>query len=147
MATLLYVDDEETIGRAVDRWFAKRGHTVHLATTVAAAQRLLAQEDPDVLFIDVWLGSGSGFELMSWIEETRPELAERVTFVTGELADAASGNRVWRTLGRPVIQKPFDFAQLEHYTDAAMRRSTHPDGQDDPPDAPGGPDAERRSGT
>jgi len=115
MATLLYVDDEETIGRAVARWFGRRGHTVHLAHTIAGAKAVLAEQDPDALFIDVWLGTESGFELLSWIEEAHPELAERVTFVTGELADADRGDRVWRTLGRPVLQKPFDFAQLERY--------------------------------
>jgi DNA-binding NtrC family response regulator len=122
MSVLLYVDDEELIGRAVARWFGRRGHTVHLAPTVAAACRLLEQHDPDALFIDVWLGNESGFELMSWIEDMRPELAERVTFVTGEMADASRADRAWRTLGRPVLQKPFEFAQLEQYaTDAAAR--------------------------
>lgn len=115
MATLLYVDDEEMIGRAVARWFGRRGHTVHLAHSIAGAQSVLAEHEPDALFIDVWLGTESGFELLSWIEENRPELAARVTFVTGELADADQGDRVWRTLGRPVVQKPFDFGQLERY--------------------------------
>ena len=115
MATLLYVDDEEMIGRAVARWFGRRGHTVHLAHSIASAQAMLAEHEPDALFIDVWLGTESGFELLSWIEEARPELAERVTFVTGELANAEEGDRVWRTLGRPVLQKPFVFAQLERY--------------------------------
>lgn len=115
MATLLYVDDEETIGRAVARWFGRRGHTVHVAHSIAGAKAMLDEHEPDALFIDVWLGTESGFELLSWIEEARPELAERVTFVTGELADADHGDRVWRTLGRPVVQKPFDFAQLERY--------------------------------
>ena len=115
MSTLLYVDDEVMIGTAVARWFARRGHTVHLADSIASAQRSIADHEPDALFIDVWLGTESGFELMSWIEDTRPELAERVTFVTGELADATRSDRVWRTLGRPVLQKPFEFAELERY--------------------------------
>jgi DNA-binding NtrC family response regulator len=115
MATLLYVDDEETIGRAVARWFGRRGHTVHLAHSIASAQAVLAEHAPDALFLDVWLGTESGFELLSWIEEAHPELARRVTFVTGELADGDQSVRVWRTLGRPVLQKPFDFAQLEQY--------------------------------
>jgi DNA-binding response OmpR family regulator len=122
MATLLYVDDEETIGRAVARWFERRGHVVHVARSIAEAETLLVRVQPDVLFIDVWLGTESGFELMSWIEETRPQLADRVIFVTGELVDSqnvASG-RLWQTLGRPVLQKPFDFAQLEAYTHDAM---------------------------
>jgi DNA-binding response OmpR family regulator len=113
MSTLLYVDDEAMIGRAVARWFARRGHTVLLADSVTAAQQVIAGSSPDVLFIDVWLGNESGFELMSWIEDTRPELARRVTFVTGELADSARSDRVWRTLGRPVLQKPFEFTELE----------------------------------
>src|SRR6476661_7803113 len=114
MPSLLYVDDEETIGRAVARWFERRGHTVYLARSVDEAKRVLLHGSPDAILIAVWLGTESGFELMSWIEEVRGQLADRVTFVTGELADSIAGdNRVWQTLGRPVLQKPFDLAQLE----------------------------------
>jgi DNA-binding response OmpR family regulator len=129
MPSLLYVDDEETIGRAVSRWFQRRGHEVHVARTVGEAKGILQQSEPDAIFIDVWLGTESGFELMGWIEDTQPQLADRVTFVTGELADSLDGHhRVWRTLGRPVLQKPFDLAQLESQAFGAMA-------------------AERRSGT
>jgi DNA-binding response OmpR family regulator len=121
MSTLLYVDDEAMIGRAVARWFGRRGHTVHLAGTIAAAQQAITRERPDALFIDVWLGDESGFELMSWIEDSHPALADRVTFVTGELAGEVNTGRVWRTLGRPVLQKPFDFADLERYVAEATR--------------------------
>jgi DNA-binding response OmpR family regulator len=114
MPSLLYVDDEENIGRIVARWFEKRGHKVYIARDVAEAKRLLLIHSPDAIFIDVWLGSESGFELMSWIEDVRGHLADRVTFVTGELADSLEhGGRVWQTLGRPVLQKPFDLSQLE----------------------------------
>ncbi len=122
MATLLYVDDEAMIGTAVARWFARRGHTVHLARSIASARQSISEHSPDVLFIDVWLGDESGFELMSWIQEHRPELADRVTFVTGELADASRSDRPWRSLGRPVLQKPFEFADLERHLADAERR-------------------------
>jgi DNA-binding response OmpR family regulator len=122
MTTLLYVDDEETIGTAVARWFARRGHTVHLATSVASACKVLADLEPDAVFIDVWLGKESGFDLLSWIEERRPELADRVTFVTGELGDQELAGRTWRSLGRPVLQKPFKFDQLEALAGAVQRR-------------------------
>lgn len=114
MPSLLYVDDEETIGRAVARWFERRGHAVHVARSVDEAKRVLLHYTPDAIFIDVWLGTESGFELMSWIEEVRGHLADRVTFVTGELAESIEGSqRIWQTLGRPVLQKPFDLSQLE----------------------------------
>jgi len=127
MATLLYVDDEETIGRAVARWFERRGYTVQRAHTLREARAYLEANDPDTIFIDVWLGTESGFELLAWIDDARPHLAERVVFVTGELVDEASENgRIWRTLGRPVVRKPFDFSQLEAFTNGvvdAERRS------------------------
>ena len=127
MPLLLYVDDEETIGRAVARWFERRGHVVHVARTVDEAKRVLLHHSPDAIFIDVWLGTESGFELMSWIEDVRGNLAGRVTFVTGELVEPAGpGQRVWQTLGRPVLQKPFDLSELEaHARDymAAQRAS------------------------
>jgi DNA-binding response OmpR family regulator len=127
MPSVLYVDDEETIGRAVARWFERRGHVVHIARSLDEAKRVLLHHTPDAIFVDVWLGTESGFELMSWIEDVRAQLADRVTFVTGELADSMErGDRVWQTLGRPVLQKPFDLSQLEaHARDyqAAQRRS------------------------
>jgi DNA-binding response OmpR family regulator len=141
MATVLYVDDERMIGVAISRWLGRRGHTVHLAPTIADAQALLAEHEPDVLFIDVWLGNESGFELMSWLEDTRPALAQRVTFVTGELADSDGFDRLNRTLGRPVLQKPFDLAQLEQLLREVDSRTEDPAGR---PDAPG---AEKRAGT
>jgi DNA-binding response OmpR family regulator len=121
MGSLLYVDDEETIGRAVSRWFERRGHEVYLARSVEDAKQILIEHEPGAIFLDVWLGKESGFELMGWIEDMRPELADRVTFVTGELADSHdSGHRIWKTLGRPVLQKPFEFAQLESYAFGAV---------------------------
>src|SRR5215218_6430526 len=121
MPSLLYVDDEENIGRIVARWFERRGHEVYIARDVAEAKRLLLMHSPDAIFIDVWLGAESGFELMSWIEDVRAHLADRVTFVTGELAESLErGRRVFRTLGRPVLQKPFDLAQLEVHAQQYM---------------------------
>jgi len=127
MPSVLYVDDEETISRAVARWFERRGHVVHIARSVDEAKRILLHHSPDAIFIDVWLGTESGFELMSWIQDVRGRLADRVTFVTGELADSIDyGQRIWRTLGRPVLQKPFDLSQLEAqaYDYQAAQRSS-----------------------
>jgi DNA-binding response OmpR family regulator len=128
MPLLLYVDDEETIGRAVARWFERRGDVVHIARTVDEAKRVLLHHSPDVIFIDVWLGTESGFELMSWIEDVRGHLADRVTFVTGELVDSAGRDqRVWQTLGRPVLQKPFDLSRLEAHARDSMAAPRPPD--------------------
>ncbi len=123
MTTLLYVDDEESIGRVVARYFSRRGDNVLLARSIAEAQAILERCDPAAVFIDVWLGAESGFELMSWIDDHRPHLANRVTFVTGELVDHSLADRAWTTLGRPVLQKPFALTSLAASVDGAGSRA------------------------
>ena len=122
MTTLLYVDDEVTIGRVVSRFFSRRGDVVLLAHNIAEAQAHLLKQEPDALFIDVWIGAESGFELLSWIDDTFPHLTERVTFVTGEDI-GGDPERLSRTLGRPVIQKPFELSRLAESIDDAARRA------------------------
>jgi DNA-binding response OmpR family regulator len=114
MASVLYVDDEETISRVVGRWFERRGYQVHLARSIEDAKQILAEHEPAAIFLDIWLGKESGFDLMAWIEAVRPELAGRVTFVTGESANPHEHrHRSWNTRGRPVLEKPFKLAELE----------------------------------
>src|SRR5947209_7124243 len=118
MATLLYVDDEEVIGMVVSRFFALRGDVVHHARTLSDARDLIARETPAIIFLDVWLGAESGVDLMRWLLDEHPALAERVTFVTGEPAGVHASAAKWSNYGRPVIRKPFDLAALAAAVDA-----------------------------
>jgi DNA-binding response OmpR family regulator len=123
MATILYVDDEEAIGRLVSRFFTRRGDRVLLANSITDARTILATEEPDAIFIDVWLGKESGVELVRWIAETRPSLFERVTFVTGELVEQGDNWALGGKIERPVIRKPFELAALAHFIDDAGPRA------------------------
>lgn len=123
MATILIVDDEESIGKVVARFLERRGDRVHVAQTVAQARAALESEDPTVIFLDMWLGTESGFELMSWIDDCKPHLADTVTFVTGAMVDIHSTEMVFKTLGRPVIRKPFDLLEIVDVIDDAERRA------------------------
>jgi DNA-binding NtrC family response regulator len=123
MATLLFVDDEELIGMVVSRFFAMRGDVVHLAKTVAEARAVLEREDPAIIFLDVWLGTERGTDVLLWIQEHRPQLVERVTFVTGEHPGPHGSAPAWTRFGRPVIRKPFDLTALAEALDAAESRA------------------------
>lgn len=110
MATLLYVDDEEAIGRAVRLWLTRKGHVVHLARDAASAREIVQSAPLDGVFLDLWLGADSGLELYRWIDALDPALGERVAFVTGDLFD----RQVELELGsRRVLTKPFELRDLE----------------------------------
>lgn len=63
--TILVVDDSVTIRTAI-RWIAEgAGHRVLEASSVQEARNALAQDDPNILFIDYHLPDGKGVDLCS----------------------------------------------------------------------------------
>jgi DNA-binding NtrC family response regulator len=113
MATVLFVDDEESLRRAVRAALSRRGHSVRTAAGLTRAIRCLQLYQFDGMFVDVWLGGQSGFDLLSWIENHQPMLAARVVFVTGDIALGERENHDVHALGLPVIAKPFEIEELE----------------------------------
>ena len=85
MATVLYVDDESALRRAVQAWLERQGDEVVGARSIGAAKEQLAARPFDGVFIDLWLPDGSGFELIDWIAERDPALGERLVLVTGDI--------------------------------------------------------------
>lgn len=113
MASILYVDDEATIRRAVHYWLDRRGHAIHSARSVAGAKRCVNQYVFDGIFIDVWLGDGSGLDLYTWLRESQPRLAEQAVFVTGDLLMKPEMRQRLLETQRPILDKPFDLGDLD----------------------------------
>lgn len=113
MATVLYVDDEPAIRRLVRRWFERRGVTIITADSVDEARRLFSEHDVAGAFIDVWLGRETGFDLYAWIAQHRPQLKERIVFITGDVDAGVPEGTQLQALGRAVIAKPFELEDLD----------------------------------
>ncbi len=117
MATILYVDDEDAIRRALRSWLVRRGHTVFTAGSSDEARALLATHEIDGVFIDIWLGEESGFDLFEWIDMNRPRVAENAVFVTGDIIREEAVERSLAAFERPVLVKPFELGELERIVD------------------------------
>ena len=115
MSTVLYVDDEEAIRRALTSWLTRRGHVVFTAASIDEARGVLEDHaDVDAMFIDIWLGHESGFDLFEWVDMNRPRLVDRTAFVTGAIVRDEAVERSLAAFARPVLTKPFELAELEH---------------------------------
>jgi DNA-binding NtrC family response regulator len=126
MASILYVDDEPTIRRAVHYWLDRRGHSVHSARSISGAKRCINIHRFDGIFIDVWLGDGSGLDLFDWLRQHDPKLADETVFVTGDLLmKPESRDRLMQT-ARPVLEKPFDLHDLDIYVQKWDVRPSRP---------------------
>lgn len=111
--TVLYVDDEPTIRRAVELWLSRYGIHVVTAASVADARDQLETRHVDGVFLDVWLEDGSGFDLYDWLCASHPVLAGRVAFVTGDVLESSRTHLRLGRLNCPVLRKPFNLDALK----------------------------------
>jgi DNA-binding NtrC family response regulator len=113
VATVLYVDDEEPIRRAIRSWLVRRGYTVFTAGSSDEAIPLLETEAIQGVFIDIWLGTESGFDLYDVIGMRWPNVARNAAFVTGDIVRDPEVERALAAIQRPVLSKPFELGELE----------------------------------
>jgi DNA-binding response OmpR family regulator len=113
LATVLYVDDERAIARALKSWLTRRGHVVYTAASLEEAKKVLDTSQVDGAFIDIWLGSESGFDLFEWLDMNQPRVAANVVFVTGDIVPDRPVQQALDAYARPVLVKPFELSELE----------------------------------
>jgi len=115
--TILVVDDEAAVRRALERVLARLGHTVHVATSGEAACESLATSPVDLVLMDLRMPGMSGQTLFHSIVARWPHLVNRVIVMTGD--PEAQDHHDWlRHNDLPVLTKPFELAQLESLVDA-----------------------------
>jgi len=84
------------------------------AESVVAAAKLLRQAEPDLVFLDILLGDGTGFDLL----EIFPNLSSQIIFVTASDEYAV---RAFRFAAIDYLLKPVAAEELK----AAVDRATH----------------------
>ncbi len=108
-ARVLVVDDEQLIGRALER--ALREHEVTVTTSGTEALDLLSAQTFDVIFCDLMMPVLSGMELFERATAADEHLSNRFVFMTGG-AFTPSAKNFLENSGCEVIDKPFDLKQL-----------------------------------
>lgn len=108
---VLIVEDEAPIRRLQEQILKRAGATVFLAESGNEGRRFLRDHEVEVVVSDVKMPDGSGVELYEWIGRERPELRERVLFVTGNLGDPAviaiAEAEPHRVLAKPFSREEF----------------------------------------
>lgn len=109
--TILLVEDHSDTREALARMLRRRGHEVHLATSVAAAQELASSlPQLHVLISDFGLPDGDGLEVLRTIRPNHPSLNAIVLSGFGMEEDIEKT----RAAGfAHHLTKPVEFARLE----------------------------------
>lgn len=102
----LVVDDEPEIARTLAEILERRGYQCALAANGREARARLGDGPCDLILCDIRMPDTDGPAFYRWLVENRPELTERIIFVTGDTLGPAAG-RFLAQSGAPVVEKPF----------------------------------------
>ncbi len=101
---LLLADDEPVLLMVIGDFLAQSGFSVTRVESGHAAIVLLHHEDFDAVVCDWAMDDGNGADLYRWVAQQKPELAERIVFLSdGEEEDPST-----MAPGRPMFRKGQD---------------------------------------
>ena len=129
---VLVVDDEDPVRQPIARFLVRRGAEVREARDGREALEQLERFAADVVLADLRMPRMSGVELHAHLARHRPELAERVVILSGDLSQLGAGGSLPVPAER-VLAKPVELKEIEakvrdvaRYAGAADSRPTNP---------------------
>jgi two-component system response regulator HydG len=103
--SVLLVDDEPLLLRALQRILRADAHQIELAESAEQAEQQLSAQDFDVVVLDLLLGRHSGFDLLERLKRERPDI--EVIVITGH-ASIESAVGCIRSGAFDYLEKPFE---------------------------------------
>jgi len=104
---VLLIEDEPAVMALVCAVLEGHGYAVVTTESGAEALRLLANGNFHGVVSDMRTPGGvDGAQVYAWIADNRPELASRLVFITGDIANEETAATLRRT-GAPCVEKPF----------------------------------------
>jgi CheY-like chemotaxis protein len=106
-APVLLIEDEPAVMALVRAVLEGHGYSVVAIESGADALQLLETGNFHGVISDMRTPGGvDGAQVHAWIATHRPDLATRVVFITGDIANEETAATLRRT-GAPCIEKPF----------------------------------------
>lgn len=126
MANILVVEDEADLRMVIEFNLKKAGHAVRLAQSGAEGLRLVREERPDLILLDLMLPDISGLDVCRQVKESADTKKVSVIMLTarGEETDRVVGFEVGAD---DYVVKPFSVRELLLRIDAMLRRSAGPE--------------------
>jgi len=109
---VLLIEDEPGVMAYVSATLERSGYRVVGTGSGAEGVKLLESNDFLGVVSDMRTPGGvNGADVHAWVVRNRPELAERIVFITGDIANEDTV-AVLRQTGAPCVEKPFGVQQF-----------------------------------
>ncbi|HET7599547.1 MAG TPA: sigma-54 dependent transcriptional regulator [Gemmatimonadales bacterium] len=119
-STVLIVDDERTLARAMKAYLGEHGYEAEVAGDAETALTLLQSLQPDVVFSDVRLPGMNGIELLRRIREADPAIPVIIMTAYGTIEGAVEAVKLGAF---DYVKKPVDLEELRLLADRAREHA------------------------
>ncbi len=109
---ILIIDDEPLLLDLLTHLLSKIGYQVDQASDSRDAAGKLKDQEYDAIFLDMKMPWMDGKEFYLKIKERFPDLAKRIVFVTGDVANPDTVSFLKET-GNLFLQKPFTIKEVK----------------------------------
>ncbi len=110
-ASILIVDDEESVLTIVVRILRNKGYHVDGVNNGAVALAYLAKGDYDLILSDLRMPEMSGIEFYRQAERLHPQIKGKIIFTTGDTVSRGT-QEFLDEVGAPYLSKPFELSDL-----------------------------------
>ena len=117
---VLLIEDEPGVMSFVREALERNGYTVVCSESGADGLRQLSAGEFQGVVSDMRTPGGvNGADVHAWISRNRPELAARLVFITGDIANEETAATLQKT-GAPCVEKPFRVQQFISVVEKTM---------------------------
>ena len=125
MARIVVVDDEDAVREVLRRILVEEGHDVEVAHDAHAALTVIAEHNPDVVFVDLRMPGANGLWLADQIRDQHPTTA--TVLATGDAYVPPTESLRHGIVA--YILKPFRRSQVLRAAEEGIRWSAYARGQ------------------
>ncbi|HKS75221.1 MAG TPA: response regulator [Terriglobales bacterium] len=121
---VLLIEDEPAVMSYVRAALERSGYSVVCTESGADGLKLLESGEFLGVVSDMRTPGGvDGADVHAWVAEHRPELAGRIVFITGDIANEETVATLRRT-GAPCVEKPFRVHQFISVVEKTMGKAS-----------------------
>jgi DNA-binding response OmpR family regulator len=117
---ILIIDDEQLLLDLLTHLLSKIGYEADQALDSREAAGKLKDQKYDVIFLDMKMPLMDGKEFYLKIQERFPDMAQRIVFITGDVANPETISFL-RETGNLFMQKPFTIKEVKNLLDRFFR--------------------------
>ena len=113
MITAILIDDDDNLRNGMKSLFERYAPDIKIigeADSVETGTHLLKEKQPQVVFLDIHLGDGTGFDLLEEVHKKGVKLSSQIVFITAHEQYAI---KAFRFSALDFLLKPVDPEELQ----------------------------------